>query len=59
MAELRKKLQVKQGDSLVLLNAPEAVAQVLAQEGCAFRADEEAPGAGACHTVLLDRKSVV
>jgi hypothetical protein len=54
MSELGKKLQLKPGHHLLLLNAPEIFAQALASEAYAFtRTDGEAPAAGTYDNVQL------
>ncbi|MCX2741911.1 YdeI/OmpD-associated family protein [Pontibacter anaerobius] len=53
MADLGKKLQLKTEQPLLLLQAPEKVAQTLQQEGYTFTKSDEAPSMGAYAAVLL------
>lgn len=53
MAELGKKLQLKPGNSFLLLNAPEQIAHTLAAEGHTFTHAAETPHVGAYDAVQL------
>ncbi|PTX22583.1 bacteriocin resistance YdeI/OmpD-like protein [Pontibacter mucosus] len=53
MADLGKKLQLKKEHAILLLMAPEDVAQALQQEGYTFIRADEAPSVGSYGAVLL------
>lgn len=53
MAELGKKLQLKPGNSLLLLNAPDPFADALAAEGYTFTNAAETPHVGTYDAVQL------
>lgn len=53
MADLGKKLQLKKEHAILLLMAPEDVAQALQQEGYTFTRAGEAPSMGSYEAVLL------
>ena len=53
MAELGKKLQLKPNDSLLLLNAPDTIAEMLAAEGYTFTNAVEVPNIGTYDAVQL------
>lgn len=53
MPELAKKLQMKPNHELLLLNAPNDIAQALSEEGYTFTRVDEAPATGAYDAVQL------